>query len=135
MKLKAIERKTGSRSQVSRITFQKNGYIRLSTKAIEEYQVKEGMSVVIFQDEDKPNDFYVFFTDKQHDKWPVLRSDSKKGALLCGYTDAKLAIKKQFGLEVDRFNINLGGKVKTEFGTAICMITASLIKSKEVCNG
>jgi hypothetical protein len=129
MKLKLIERKVGSRSQVSRITFQKNGYIRISKKAVEDHDIKIGMSLAILQDLEKPNDFYLILSNQKHEKWPMLRSDSKKDTLLCGYTDAKLVIKNQFGIDDDTFHINLGGQIKTEFGPAICLITAPFINN------
>ena len=137
MKLKLIKKKTGKRSGPPRISFGRNGYLTINAAAQEKYGLKAGVSVAILQDEDKPDDFYLITgTDKD---WPTLRPNSGGSQLICGYSDARNILVDQFRMDDSGFRIYLGGQIKTEYGPAICLITAPLIdareKSKEVSNG
>ncbi len=128
MKLKIIE-KTSSRSFEPKAGFSKSGYFSLNKSAQEKYNIQEGQKIMIVQDEDKTTDFYLICTEREG--FPKLRFMNASTTLVAGYSDAMRAILNQYGLPKQRFQVRLGGQIKTELGHAICLITAHL---KEVNN-
>lgn len=125
MKFKLIK-KTITRVKHPRMSFTKAGYLNLNGAAVEKYGIKLGHYVCLIQDEDKPNDFYLLISeDQNHSK---LRENSQRTGLMVGYIDAKNYLKDHFKLEDTGFTVNLGGVIKTELGSALCLITSSLMK-------
>lgn len=127
MKLKIIDSKAARKGLV-KISFSKAGSISISGSAAEKYGLKSGDSIHILQDEDSPKDFYLVKRDNANGV--ILRANSTGTSLVAGYTSACDAIRNQFGInEKETFSVGLGGQIKTEFGSAVALITAGLKKS------
>lgn len=124
MKLKLIKKQRTPRGGAPAISFNKSGYLSLNPAAVDRFGFKVGQGVGIFQDEEKPKDFYLISSDVPD--LPKLRANTNSRSLITGYSDAKATILKAFGLEEQNLKIPLGGQVKTDYGSAICLITAKL---------
>jgi hypothetical protein len=125
MKLKAIENNITRKGMV-KITFSKNGSLSISLSAMEKYGFKQNDKVIILQDEESPDDFYIVKSESPGSV--MLRATSGK-SLMVGYSKAVEKIRKHFNIpEDDTFSVGLGGQIKTDFGSAIVLITAGLKK-------
>lgn len=127
MKLKLIQKAKASRNGAPRISFNSSGYLTINRSAAEKYKLEVGTGIGILQDEEKPNDFYL--VSGEHPEFQKLRSTTGS-SLICGYSSAKEKIQSHFHLEGKSFGLHLGGQIKTEFGSAIILITAPLIEIK-----
>lgn len=124
MKLKLIEKQRAPRGGAPAISFNKSGYMTLNPAAVDRFSLKVGQPVGIFQDEEKPKDFYLILANNP--ELPKLRANTNSRSLITGYADAKETILETFGLEDQNLKIPLGGQIKTDYGSAICLITAKL---------
>ncbi len=106
-----------------RIQFNSGGYLTINPAAVERYGFKEGDHIVIVHDDDKPGDFYLVVTKDTN--MPKLKKAGKT-SLKAGYAAAFKEICVFHQIPSQPIKINLAGQVKTELGTAICMLTGPL---------
>lgn len=134
MNLKIIKKTNNRTPKFCGIHIARSGLISIYKMAIEKMDLKEGDQIALIQDNDKPDDFFLIKM-KAHEL-PKLRYNTAKTHFQVNYTDAYLAIIRHFNLEKRGYRIQLGGAIRTDWGTAWCLITANLKEiGKEVSNG
>jgi hypothetical protein len=110
------------------VSFTTSGYMALSGTSQEKYGFKEGDHIMIVQNEEQPDDFYIIVTENQ--TYPKIKFSSNKKTLKAGYVSAYRKIVNHFGLENKSFRLALGGALKTELGRAIYLDTKGLRKGE-----
>jgi hypothetical protein len=130
MKFRVIENtKTRQTKRLAKLRITPKGALTLSKAALEQTGLKEGDRLLLLQDLDKPNDWYLATTTLE--LFSPLRKISSGTSMGANYAKAHQELAEYFWLPKDQaFDVNLGGAIKTEFGTAHVLITAPLIEIK-----
>lgn len=128
MKIRFVESiQKPSKPKVAEITFSKR-VISFSKTAVEKLDIGNGNHVALFQDEEKPNDWYVVFNALSDRSVPLkINSFGKANG---NHPNAYKTLAEYFRISKPTFSISIGGGVKTEFGIAHVLITAPLIEHK-----
>jgi hypothetical protein len=116
-------------SKPAKLRFNTKGTLTINKPGLTATGYKEGDRIMLLQDEDRPNDFYLIKTDKV--EFSTLRKAGGGTSAVANYTQGYKELVKQFDIPAGKsFDVNFGGQIKTEFGSATVLITAPLIEIK-----
>lgn len=133
MNLKIIRKTSNRYPNFCGIHIAKTGVISIYKLAIEKMDLKEGEQIALIQDNDKPDDF--FLIKMKAPELPKIKYNHARTHFQVHYSDAYKALIDHFKLEKKGYRITLGGAIRTDWGTAWCLITAPLKEiAKEVSN-
>ncbi|WP_373399717.1 hypothetical protein V8V91_08670 [Algoriphagus halophilus] len=132
MKFKVIEQNSVRKLIGNpKLRFTHQGFVSINGAGVHKLKLPENAHIIIVQDEEKPNDFYLIITEDK--KFPRLRKVAGRSRI-ASYGSAYHILCNHFNLPPKiNFDLGIGGQIKSELGTAHCLITSKLLElSKEV---